>query len=128
MRMRIDMRMPEAIVVYVGGCVHALDPMTGQTRWSTSLPRAYKQSIGTVLIDGDVVLAGVGGRVYCLDIVDGRILWQNDMPSMGLGMVAVATPATSGNGSAQSAQQAANAQAAAAAAATGAAAAGAACC
>ena len=116
MRMRVDMRMPEAVVVYVGGYVHALNPMTGDTVWSTKLPKAYKSSIGGAIIDGDVVLAGVGGRVYCLDITDGRLLWQNDMPGMGLGMVSVATPVTSSE-SAQGAQQIANAQAASAAAA-----------
>lgn len=116
MRMRIDMQMPEAVVVYVGGHVHAIDPMSGNTLWSTRLPKAYKQSIGTVLIEGDVVLAGVGGRVYCLDIYDGRVMWVNEMPGMGLGMVAVATPQSSANGAAQAAQQAANAQAAATAA------------
>jgi outer membrane protein assembly factor BamB len=114
--MRIDMQMPEAVVVYVGGHVHAIDPMSGNTLWSTRLPKAYKQSIGTVLIEGDVVLAGVGGRVYCLDIYDGRVMWVNEMPGMGLGMVAVATPQSSANGAAQAAQQAANAQAAATAA------------
>ncbi|MCA8935077.1 MAG: PQQ-binding-like beta-propeller repeat protein [Planctomycetes bacterium] len=117
MRMRMDLNMPEMIIVYVGGHVHALDPMTGQTLWSTRLPKAYKQSIGTVVIDGDIALAGVGGRIYCLDVTDGRILWVNEMPGMGLGMAAVATPNTSANGAAQSAQQAANAQAAVAAAA-----------
>ncbi|MCA8913544.1 MAG: PQQ-binding-like beta-propeller repeat protein [Planctomycetes bacterium] len=113
MRLRVDMKMPEMIVAYVGGHVHSLDPMTGQTLWSTRLPKAYKQSIGTVVIDGDVVLAGVGGRIYCLDVIDGRILWLNELPGMGLGMAAVATPETSANGAAQAAQQAANAQAAA---------------
>ncbi|MCB9895864.1 MAG: PQQ-binding-like beta-propeller repeat protein [Planctomycetes bacterium] len=126
MRMRMDMRMPEAIVVYVGGHVHAVEPMSGQTLWSTRLPKTYKQSIGTVLVEGDVVLAGVGGRLYCLDIYDGRLIWMNEMPGMGLGMVAVATPAGSANGSAQAAQQAANAQAAATAAVAASAAAG--CC
>ena len=107
MRMRIDMKLPEAIVIYVGGHVHAVDPMSGNTLWSTRLPKTYKQSIGTVLLEGDVVLAGVGGRLYCLDIYDGRLIWMNEMPGMGLGMVAVATPSNSADGSAQSAQQAA---------------------
>jgi outer membrane protein assembly factor BamB len=117
MRMRINMQLPPAIVAYVGGFVHALDPLTGNTVWERKLPKAYKASIGTVLIDGDVVLAGVGGRVYCLDLSSGRVLWTNEMPGLGLGMVAVATPATSANGAAQAAQAAANAQAAAVAAA-----------
>ena len=116
MRMRINMQLPPAIVTYVGGFVHALDPLTGNAVWERKLPKAYKTSIGTVLIDGDVVLAGVGGRVYCLDLSSGRILWTNEMPGLGLGMVAVATPATSANGAAQAAQAAANAQAAAIAA------------
>ena len=115
MRMRIDMRMPEAIIVYVGGNVCALEPMTGETVWSTKLPKAYKTSIGTVLVEGDVVLAGVGGRVYCLSLQDGRLMWMNDMPRAGLGMVAVATPLSSANGAAQSAQAAAEAAARAAA-------------
>lgn len=114
MRMRIDMQLPPAIVAYVGGAVHALDPLTGKSIWHKKLPKAYKTSIGTVLIDGDIVLAGVGGRVYCLELASGRLLWTNEMPGLGLGMVAVATPATSANGTAQAAQQAAaNAQAAA---------------
>jgi len=92
MRMRVDMRMPEAVIAYVGGRVFSLDPLTGKTIWETKLPKAYRSSIGGTIIDGDVVLAGVGGRVYCLDISDGRILWQNEMPGMGLGMVSVATP------------------------------------
>lgn len=119
MRMRVDMRMPETIVVYAGGHVHALDPMTGQTVWRTKLPKAWASSIGTVVIDADVVLAGVGGRVYCLDVTDGRLLWTNDLPGMGLGMAAVATPETSASGAAQSAQHLANAQAAAIAATAG---------
>ena len=92
MRMRVDMRMPEAVIAYVGGRVFSLDPLTGKTIWETKLPKAYRSSIGGAIIDGDVVLAGVGGRVYCLDVTDGRILWQNDLPGMGLGMVSVATP------------------------------------
>jgi outer membrane protein assembly factor BamB len=114
--MRVNLEMPRAIVAYAGGHVQALDPLTGQTIWSTNLPKAYKTSIGTVLIDGDMVLAGVGGRVYCLDITDGRLIWVNELPGMGFGMVALATPVTSADGPAQSAQQAANAQAASAAA------------
>jgi outer membrane protein assembly factor BamB len=120
------MNMPEMIVVYVGGHVHSLDPLTGNTLWKTRLPKAYRNSIGTLLIEGDVVLAGAAGRVYCLDISDGRILWVNEMRWMGLGMVAVATPNGSADGSSQAAQQAANGQAAAAAAASAAGAA--ACC
>lgn len=126
MRMRVDMRMPEAVIAYVGGHVFSLDPLTGKTIWETKLPKAYRTSIGGAIIDGDVVLAGVGGRVYCLDITDGRLLWMNEMPGLGLGMVSVATPAGSSD-SAQGAQQIANAQAAAEAAATAAAAAGASC-
>lgn len=95
MRMRVDMRMPEAVIAYVGGRVFSLDPLTGRTIWETKLPKAYRSSIGGTIIDGDVVLAGVGGRVYCLDITDGRILWQNDLPGMGLGMVSVSTPTVS---------------------------------
>lgn len=121
MRMRVDMRMPEAVIAYVGGRVFSLDPLTGETIWETKLPKAYRASIGGAIIDGDVVLAGVGGRVYCLDITDGRILWMNEMPGLGLGMVSVATPAVSSDPS-QAAQQIANAQAAAAAAASAAAA------
>lgn len=91
MRPRLNLNMPEVVVAYVGGEVHALDPLNGATLWCTALPKAYRQSTGTVLVEGDVVLAGVGGRLYCLDLTDGRILWVNDFPGRGLGMVAMAT-------------------------------------
>ena len=111
MRMRNSLGMPEHIVVYVGGWVHSLNPLDGKTLWETKLPKAYQSSLGSVVIDGDVVLAGVGGRVYCLDVQDGRLLWQNDMPGLGLGMVSLATPNASASSAAE--QQSANAQAAA---------------
>ncbi len=104
MRMRTNLDMPKYLVAYVGGHVHAIDGLRGSTLWSTKLPGAYKASVGSVMLDGDVVLAGVGGRVYCLDIDDGRILWVNELPGMGLGMVSMATPGGHTNDTAQIAQ------------------------
>ena len=117
MRIRTNLGMPEHIVVYVGGWVHSLNPLDGKTIWETKLPKAYQSSIGSVVIDGDVILAGVGGRVYCLDVQDGRLIWTNEMPGLGLGMVSLATPNTSASSASE--QQNANAQAAATSAALG---------
>ncbi len=116
MRIRTNLEFPEEIIAYIGGHVHAINPLNGQTIWSTKLPKAYKSSIGTVIIDGDIVLAGVGGYLHALDKQDGRLIWTNEFKGMGLGMVGVATPLSSQNGTAQAAQQQANAQAAATAA------------
>ncbi|MHC4839733.1 MAG: outer membrane protein assembly factor BamB family protein [Planctomycetota bacterium] len=126
MRIRSNLNFPEEIYAYVGGHIHAINPYTGETVWQTRLPKAYKSSIGTVIVDGDIVLAGVGGYLHALDKMDGRLLWTNEFKSMGLGIVGIATRASSADGSAQAAQQQANAQAAAVAAAATAAAAGAA--
>ena len=105
MRLRLNMEMPQALAVYVGGHIHAIYPDTGDTAWSTKLPKAYKSSTGTILIEGDVVIAGVGGRVYCLDLSDGRILWINQMRRMGLGMVSMATTRQNTGGDAAAAHQ-----------------------
>lgn len=115
MRMRTNLNMPEYLVAYVGGHIHAIDGLRGTTLWSTKLSGAYKASVGSVMLDGDVVLAGVGGRVYCLDINDGRVLWVNELPGMGLGMVSLATRNGHSDEAAQAAQlqqQAANSAAA----------------
>jgi outer membrane protein assembly factor BamB len=112
------MKLPKALVVYVGGHVHAIYPETGHTAWSTRLPKAYKASTGTVLIEGDIIVAGVGGRVYCLDLSDGRILWINQMPGLGLGMVSMATTRQSTGADAAAHQQQSHQQQAAAGGAT----------
>lgn len=119
MRLRMDMQVPEIVVVLIRGRVMGLEPKTGRTLWETKLPKTYGSYIGTVMIDGDLVLAGVAGRIHALDVRDGRLLWTNDMPGLGHGMVAMATPSASANGAAQAVQQAAGYTAAVTGAAAG---------
>jgi outer membrane protein assembly factor BamB len=103
MRPPNHMTFPERVVVYVGGHVVSLDPVSGTTIWKTKLPKCYKHSIGTVLMDGDIVIAGVGGYVFALNIEDGAILWQNDMPRLGHGMISIATPSAAADSAAAAA-------------------------
>jgi polyvinyl alcohol dehydrogenase (cytochrome) len=63
-------------VAYVGdwaGAVHAVDPATGDERWSTPLGGAV---IGSVPVEGDAVYASSGRTLYRLDRATGQVEWE----------------------------------------------------
>ncbi len=83
----------ERVLVLSNNAVQALDPKTGDVRWSTELPQVPVSA--PVLLPGDptrVVVALSQGRLAYLDTADGRIValqplrtWASDGPTPSLG-------------------------------------------
>lgn len=76
--------------LYLGcnGTVSALDPVSGQEVWRTTLNTgsifgsARRQDVN-VVEEGGIVIAGVYGYVFGLDARTGAVLWQNELTGMG---------------------------------------------
>ena len=92
--------------------VAALDKRTGQIvwQWKASKGRMYV----TLMLEGDVLIAGVDGYMYGLDARTGAQLWFNEMSGFGTGVTSLAS--VSGSAQNPGAAAAANAAASAAAA------------
>ena len=100
------------------GHVIALDKRSGETVWTTSLPKTGYQIVVMLVEDGQILCASAG-RAFALDPTSGRILWDNSLPKMGQGIVVLCTVKQSaGQASAAAAQAAGNAAAASSSAAT----------
>ena len=79
----------DLVYVSIKGHVAALDREDGRLVWRWKAPKG--NSYGTVLVDGDRVLAGVYGYVYCLDAITGEQRWANPMKGFGTGVTSLAT-------------------------------------
>lgn len=108
----------DLLVIYVGGRVCRIDPRSGGILWVAKLPKAMQSSVGTVLVEEQIVYAGAGGRLYALALDDGHLLWENHLKGFGMGMVSMATRWRSSGSDPSQAQQLANQRRAAAAAAS----------
>lgn len=60
--------------------IKAIDPQTGQSRWSTRLDRGdfhqYSRICGLLSTDGDIVFGGFEDRLVALHADTGAMLWQ----------------------------------------------------
>ena len=79
------------------GHVVAIDKRTGETVWSTSLPRTG-YSVVSILHEDGLLFCASGGRVFALDPEDGNVMWDNQMPGLGAGLVYLATAASAQDG------------------------------
>ena len=76
-----------------GGVLHALDPATGEDRWTFDGGSSYGSDLSTspaVLADGTVLWPGPRQRLYALTR-DGQLLWELPLEDF------VLSPAVSGN-------------------------------
>ncbi|MBE7490678.1 MAG: PQQ-binding-like beta-propeller repeat protein [Planctomycetes bacterium] len=115
MRLTMNLKTPEHIVLFLNGNVVRVDPLTGQVLWVTRQPKGIHARFATIVIDGDMVLVGANGHIFALDIEDGRVLWLNELKGMGYGLVTVATAGPQAPGQATAAAAGAAAAGAAAA-------------
>lgn len=86
--------MPQASsLLYIGvkGSVLALDRTTGTVVWRTRLKGSG--FVNAVLDDGQLY-ATTQGQVFRLDPATGKVVWNNALPGMGLGLVTIATTAS----------------------------------
>lgn len=66
--------------------VEALDPLTGQTRWSDGHPTTFAPQVGNgdgplcvpLIHEGRVITFGAQGVLSCHALADGRLLWRRD--------------------------------------------------
>ncbi|HEX9654587.1 MAG TPA: PQQ-binding-like beta-propeller repeat protein [bacterium] len=73
-------------ILIVGGrdkMIHALDPTTGEMKW-TFMTKAKVES-SPVIVDGKVIVASGSGEIHILDVTTGKSLWQFET---GAGIVA----------------------------------------
>ncbi len=91
MRPTINLKLPQAIVLFLNGRIVRVDPLTGQNLWLTRVPGRFAPGYSTISIDGDMVLVGTNGHLIALDIEDGRELWVNELKGLGYGLVNVVT-------------------------------------
>ena len=95
--------MQEALsrILFVGGFgyVTAMDKLTGEEVWRTSLPGTGYRFVNLLIEDG-AVFAASGGRLFSLSPDNGEIRWQNYMPGLGYDCFALATMKNPGMGSA----------------------------
>lgn len=110
-----------SVFVGAGGFVAALRCDTGEEQWRTRLPSSSGSSIVTLLLEGNLLLAGHCGRLYGLNARDGTVLWKNKLPKMKFGAVTMTVAGAGNSVEVAVAQSEADRRAAAAAGAAGAA-------
>lgn len=112
---------PLADPVYIscGAFVAAIDPTTGSEYWRCKLPKNTYGLI-SMLVVGDLLVAGSYGRIYGIDRWSGALRWTNELQGMGYYNILITSEAASAMGGMQAgvatvaAQQAAAVSAAAA--------------
>ncbi|MFD5148582.1 protein kinase [Streptomyces sp. NPDC058401] len=71
------LRTGELLLLVRGNAVTALDPATGQQRWTA--PTVPQAVFGCALGAGRLLLSGAGGTAYCLDVTTGKGLWHTTL-------------------------------------------------
>ncbi|MFJ5921575.1 protein kinase [Kitasatospora sp. NPDC092948] len=68
------LRAGELLLLLGSLAIVALDPATGQHRWSA--PAVPQMVLGVALGAGRLLLSGIEGTAYCLDVTTGKGLWH----------------------------------------------------
>ncbi len=79
-------------VLFVGGhgFITAIDKVTGDEIWRTSL-KGSGYGFVNILIEDNRIIAASGGKLYCLAPEQGELLWTNSMSGLGYGIYSLAT-------------------------------------
>ncbi|MDC1142199.1 PQQ-binding-like beta-propeller repeat protein [Planctomycetota bacterium] len=80
MRFRTNMELPESIFAFIGGYLHAIDPLTGETNWQTKLPRAQRSALYDLKVDAKFLFLGTAASIYAIDRFTGRLDWHTKLP------------------------------------------------
>lgn len=87
-------KLPSPLIIGSNGFVAAIDASTGQELWRTQLQRGLFKATGSadvsVLVRGELILAGAAGHLFCLSAATGQIVWQNELSGMGYNDVSLA--------------------------------------
>lgn len=111
-------QLADPIYISCGSHVVAIDPANGSEYWRCQLPKSTNSLI-SLHVCGDLIIAGCYGRVYGIDRWKGVIAWTNELQGMGYHNILITSEGASGMGGMHAAAVVAAQQAAAAAAAAG---------
>jgi len=82
----------DLIFIGIKGSVLALNKITGQEVWQTKLKGQYFVNL---VIENENLYATTQGEIFCLETRTGNLRWHNKLKGLGLGLVSIATHATS---------------------------------
>ena len=82
--------MPQGSALFIGisGTILALDRVSGQEIWRSSLKGS---DFVNVVLDDGMLYATTKGEIFCLDPSTGNIRWNNRLKGLGTGLVTIAS-------------------------------------
>lgn len=79
-------RAGDRLFVLGNGFCMAMNAMSGRTIWEASgLKSGFAQSRGSLMLDGDRLIASLCGYLTALDPETGDVLWKNNLKGFGEG-------------------------------------------